>query len=980
MITPCLKSNPIAFAGAILVSVALLPSQSPLWGQSASAGATTAVADAKATDTKEAVIELPPFEVRTEKDEGYLAQNTASGSRLNSRLKDTPAPISVFTPEFMSDIGATNIAALSEYAVNTGRLPGFENGNAAGNNVVEFDAQFRIRGLAASGNAGRSVDFFKYNLEVDTYNTERVEFARGPNAILFGIGASAGNFNISTKKADVSRALYTATARGDSNHGLRFTLDLNQPVIKGKLAVRMNLLKNETNSWRPHEFNDSERIALAARYQITPRTTLDVGMEKGHVNQSNNRPWVGSDYITDWIAKGRQLDPARGAPFPTNASVAGIAGAYFVYDSKTGAVANWQNMTMSGPTSHFGTAAVPNGEIMLLQDFSLVPKDTVIAGPGAGSAVDYYNYSAFFRHELAKKLFIELAFNKQDSSYLNRDVGSANLRILYDTNAQLPDGTSNPNAGKPYVEGVQSRLNRFENSDSYRATASYEIELGQHAGKHLFAFLAEQRNETNIRDNQVERIAGTPPVPGNPENASNNLRRRTYVNLSGPAADIAIADFRLQPLEAGGGPITTTFFSNGQNASYDYKFKFTSLMVALQSRFLNERLITTAGYRNETADAFYSRAVRGAPQLGYTLGFFQSVRNTTPSELDAITRSIGGVYHVTKQLSLVYNRSSNVALPNPQIVVFPGGPPPTTKGESTDYGVKITLLAGKLFATITRYETSSLKDSAFTNQGPANAVNDIWTTLNNAGILAANGIVLDSKLTSAGGNSFDLESEGYEFELVANPVRNWRLSLNYAQNKSVQSNIDRTYIDYLDANAGFFTEGTRGRLVINSAGVLAANAIDAGDAQTTIAETLASAYSSAADNILKPDGAQQTGSPTKSANLRTNYTFSEGALSGYSIGGGVRWRGKPVIGYTSSDPATRQLIWGDETTLVDANIGYRRNLGVLGRKVEWSLQLNINNLLNEEDIVITGAFTDGAPRQYVLQAPREFMVTSTFKF
>src|SRR5207237_4537881 len=42
----------------------------------------------------EAVI-LTPFEVRADQDRGYLAQSTASGSRLNGNLKDTPAPISV---------------------------------------------------------------------------------------------------------------------------------------------------------------------------------------------------------------------------------------------------------------------------------------------------------------------------------------------------------------------------------------------------------------------------------------------------------------------------------------------------------------------------------------------------------------------------------------------------------------------------------------------------------------------------------------------------------------------------------------------------------------------------------------------------------------------------------------------------------------------------------------------------------------------
>ena len=61
---------------------------------------------------------LSPFEVTGEKDVGYQAGNTTSGSRLNSSLKDTAAAVMVFTPEFLSDFGATSLADLIGYAPN----------------------------------------------------------------------------------------------------------------------------------------------------------------------------------------------------------------------------------------------------------------------------------------------------------------------------------------------------------------------------------------------------------------------------------------------------------------------------------------------------------------------------------------------------------------------------------------------------------------------------------------------------------------------------------------------------------------------------------------------------------------------------------------------------------------------------------------------------------------------------------------------
>ena len=55
-------------------------------------------------------VQLSPFLVSTEGDEGYRAANTLSGTRMNASLFHTPAAISVLTREFLDDIGAENVA------------------------------------------------------------------------------------------------------------------------------------------------------------------------------------------------------------------------------------------------------------------------------------------------------------------------------------------------------------------------------------------------------------------------------------------------------------------------------------------------------------------------------------------------------------------------------------------------------------------------------------------------------------------------------------------------------------------------------------------------------------------------------------------------------------------------------------------------------------------------------------------------------
>ena len=100
------------------------------------------VSPAGAIANKDEVIELSPFEVRAEDDKAYQAMNTTSGSRLATSLKDTAASISPFTPEFLSDIAATNVNEMLAYAANAELNAGDSEGSGF-NNPRDFAQQRR---------------------------------------------------------------------------------------------------------------------------------------------------------------------------------------------------------------------------------------------------------------------------------------------------------------------------------------------------------------------------------------------------------------------------------------------------------------------------------------------------------------------------------------------------------------------------------------------------------------------------------------------------------------------------------------------------------------------------------------------------------------------------------------------------------------------------------------------------------------------
>jgi outer membrane receptor for ferric coprogen and ferric-rhodotorulic acid len=103
-------------------------------------------------------VTLSPFEVTAAQDTGYAGQDTLSGSRLRTNLRDIAAAISPMTAEFLRDIAATSIEGAMEYGVGT-RME-TDDARAAGpvgDGYNDSTRSIRIRGLPGGG---RSLNFF----------------------------------------------------------------------------------------------------------------------------------------------------------------------------------------------------------------------------------------------------------------------------------------------------------------------------------------------------------------------------------------------------------------------------------------------------------------------------------------------------------------------------------------------------------------------------------------------------------------------------------------------------------------------------------------------------------------------------------------------------------------------------------------------------------------------------------------------------
>lgn len=316
------------------------------------------------------VIVLDPFSVTAEV-EGYKAVDTLGGSRVQTKLKDTPSAISVVTKAFLDDLGIRNAQDLYIYTTNTevaglnGNFSGVAargvgvGGNAEAGRLLNPAGTNRSRGLTAMDSTR---NYFLSEIPWDSFNIDRIDISRGPNSFLFGVGSPSGISNYSTNGA-IFKDKGSLELRGGSFGSTRESLDYNKILIPDELAVRIDLLNDDTRYQQDPAYNHAKRGYAALRYEPkalnngSSHLKIQVNAEKGRVRSNNPRMLPPLDFITGYFAGG-QLNKAGYDPFLySGQQLAGVGsfitlspwvngqdyhyiwpgpGAAFSYDAKTG--------------------------------------------------------------------------------------------------------------------------------------------------------------------------------------------------------------------------------------------------------------------------------------------------------------------------------------------------------------------------------------------------------------------------------------------------------------------------------------------------------------------------------------------------------------------------------------------------------------------------------------------------------------------
>ena len=198
--------------------------------------------------------------------QGYRATRSASATRTDTSIHETPQSISVVTKDAVEDIGATRLQDALDYAGGVGRANNF-----GGQGLTTFT----VRGFTTG-------EFYRNGFPInrgypnmpDANTIERLEVLRGPATMLYGRGDPGGTFNVVSKQPLPERSVTLGSQLSDQGMR-RGTLDASGPLDdEGRLAYRLNVVGEGGDTFRDHVETERYGVTPVITWQATDDTKL----------------------------------------------------------------------------------------------------------------------------------------------------------------------------------------------------------------------------------------------------------------------------------------------------------------------------------------------------------------------------------------------------------------------------------------------------------------------------------------------------------------------------------------------------------------------------------------------------------------------------------------------------------------------------------------------------------------------------------
>ncbi len=222
---------------------------------------------------------------------GYVARRSATGTKTDTPIIETPQSISVITADRIEAMGATNLTDALMYTPGVKAIDGFDT-RYDWLSIRGFDAYspgFYLDGMQMRNNAGYSV------WRTEPYGAERIEVLRGPSSVLFGQNSPGGMVNVVSKRPTEEPLRELQVQLGNYNRR-QLAADFSGPLDQeGKVLYRLTAVGLDSNTQVDYVKNNRFYIAPAITWKPSGDTTLTVLSNYSRVRAGNSYGFLPPD-------------------------------------------------------------------------------------------------------------------------------------------------------------------------------------------------------------------------------------------------------------------------------------------------------------------------------------------------------------------------------------------------------------------------------------------------------------------------------------------------------------------------------------------------------------------------------------------------------------------------------------------------------------------------------------------------------------
>ncbi|RIJ06083.1 TonB-dependent siderophore receptor [Achromobacter sp. K91] len=281
MCLPYIRFNPALLTVAISLT---LSDPGIVRAQAATAdNSVTGIAAAQAPNTAfspppsvGAVTILPAVAVEAESESasgpinGYVAKRSATGTKTDTPIIETPQSISVIGAEEIETRKAADLMNALNYTAGVVRLEGADRTSES----------FLLRGFVMNPQNGSFYrDGMKYNVNTynglqEPYGLERIELLKGAPSVLYGTAAPGGIINTVSKRPTTD-PLHELNVDMGSFNRKQISGDFSGALTEdGAWSYRLTALKRDSDSFTDYVPDDRTYIAPALKWQPSAGTSL----------------------------------------------------------------------------------------------------------------------------------------------------------------------------------------------------------------------------------------------------------------------------------------------------------------------------------------------------------------------------------------------------------------------------------------------------------------------------------------------------------------------------------------------------------------------------------------------------------------------------------------------------------------------------------------------------------------------------------